>query len=151
MDQLIIWIRTNVELKSVDENKKAFKNNGKYDMKVTGNELDLDEEENNYIRLLPDNITLETIVYLPNSICLINDHGINYDERGTENSELEFGDFHDKWRIEKGYRTVGDIANGFYKIKSHKYDNWYEMITSIKTYQQTPDCINIKFYIDHGS
>jgi len=150
MEQLRIWVFTNVNLKSVNENKKAFKYNGSYIMEVTGNELDLDEEDN-YIRLLPNDITLETIVYLPNSICLNNDIGINDDDRGTEDSELEFGDFHDEWRIEKGYRTVGDIANGFYKIKSHKYENWYEWIQSITKYEKTPDCIEISFSIDHGS
>jgi len=155
-DQLMVWILTNVELESVEVNKKAFKHNGKYTMKVIGDELDLepfytDDDEEEIVRLFPENITLDTLVYLPQSICLSKGRGINYDHRGTEDSDLEFRDFHEKWKIEKGYRTIEDIANGLYKIKSHKYENWYEWIQTIDKYEQTPDCINISFYSDHGS
>jgi hypothetical protein len=149
-DQLFKWILTNIELSSVQSNRKAFKHNGKYSMKVKGDDLELDYEDN-YVRLLPENITLETAVYLPNAICLINNRGINHDDRGTEDANLEFRDFHDTWRLEKGYHSLSDIANAVYKIKSHKFENWYEWIQTIKTYQETPDCTIITFKIDHGS
>jgi hypothetical protein len=49
-------------------------------------------------------------------------------------------------------RICKNIANAYYKIKSHKFDNWYEMVNSISfRFNNENDCIEISFNVDHGS
>jgi len=161
LEQLFMWIKTNVKLTDIDDNREALENNLKYNLDLSDDNRDLadlmgDHEEhwgNEFIRLIPEDISLESYVYLPNNLCLINTAGINDDDRGTEDAELEFGDFHSEWRLDKGLYNVYDLANAFYKIKSHKFDNWYEWVQSIYAYyfNKDKDCIEVSFYIDHGS
>jgi len=165
-EQLFAWVRFKVKLTNLDDNIVALKNNLKYELELSDDRHNLtaafeDGEEywpdhwkgHQFIRHIPEDISLDSYVYLPNNICLINTEGINDDDRGTENAELEFGDFHPRWRLNKGLYKVYDLANAFYKIKSHKFDNWYEMVQSIHTYRfnKRNDCIVISFSVDHGS
>jgi hypothetical protein len=92
---------------------------------------------------------------------LLNNVGINWDSRGTKNHELEFNDYHSDWIVQKGIATVYDLANAFFKIKSHKFENWYEGVWSMDgfTRETFPKYtsnyiytrVTITFSIDHGS
>ncbi len=164
-DQLFRWIRDTVGLTNLDDNRENLKNNLPYELKHSYTNFTLEEsmddeqhedhwDENEiFVRLIPDNISLDSDIYLPNNICLINTLGIYEDNRGTLDNVLEFGDFHAEWRLNRGLYKVYDIANAFYKIKSHKFDKWYEMVNNMVLYRydEEKDCIEIEFDIDHGS
>ena len=44
-----------------------------------------------------------------------------------------------------------DLIIALYKVKSHKFDDWYEMFTSVKNHQITNTCIYIEVDFDHES
>lgn len=59
--------------------------------------------------------------------------GVNSDTRGTRplDSHLKF---HPSYTIERDHRiTLHDFIIASYKIKSHKFENWYELISRAKT------------------
>jgi hypothetical protein len=64
-------------------------------------------------------------VYLPHSIILHNDMGLNDDHRGKDHFNIEV-DFHDDWTIEKGVHSIQDIVQACYRIKGNKLNNQYE-------------------------
>jgi hypothetical protein len=165
--QIFDWIRNNIFLTNLEDNKHALETNGSYVLRYYEDEDDdenmMDCEtncEDEFIRLIPEELNLKTMIYLHFSICLINELGINWDSRGTENIDLEFDDFHSDWIIPKGVTTISNLANGFFKIKSHKFDNWYEGVWGIINFElkKSPDYENynysraeITFDVNHGS
>lgn len=107
----------------------------------------------------PDNIELTKQIIKTNfkkilligykSLVLNNKKGINYDHRGSNhcNVYLEFYPtvFTDK------IISLNILAKYFYKLKSHKWDKWYEMFcdTDIKVDKERN--IIVDFRYDHGS
>jgi hypothetical protein len=70
-------------------------------------------------------------------IKLINREGINHDTRGTQ--ELDYVlHFWDTYCISKRHDlSFHDLIIGAYKIKSHKFDTWYEMYDNIELFSIT--------------
>jgi hypothetical protein len=88
----------------------------------------LDEDDD---IIVPEGLQLDTLLYLKHPLRLDNTRGINDDTRGTKFPKIEFGDFYSTWRWNRGFLTLRDLADGCFRLKSHKFENWYEMITGI--------------------
>jgi hypothetical protein len=84
------------------------------------------------VRIIPELIDLNTILYLKYPLMLKNTHGVNKDTRGTKFASIEFGDFFEQWHWKQGFLTLRELADGCFRLKSHKFDNWYEMIHGIQ-------------------
>ena len=109
--------------------------------------------------LLP-NFTLNDALYLEYPIVLYNRRGINYDKRGIRYDDLEFSLFEDSIMINKGYITVRNFIFELFKLKSHKFENWYELVTgvrwldNIKTFmikKEDQIIFSGNLCVDHGS
>lgn len=73
----------------------------------------------------------EKVLYLPYKLHIDNKMGINLDERGLINKELEFMNFRKWYEWEQGYYTAQIFTQGLFYLKSHKFENWYEFITGV--------------------
>ena len=93
------------------------------------------------------------------SLTIRNSMGINTDTRGTRplDSHLKF---HPSYTVERGHRiTLHDFIIASYKIKSHKFENWYELISGAETVTMSKTRVGakaglamvIKITGDHGS
>jgi hypothetical protein len=83
------------------------------------------------IQVLPNNLKLSDILYLPYPIKVENRLGANYDLRGLRNPSLEFMDFHRVYVWKKGFISVERFIKDCFRLKSHKFENWYEQIFGI--------------------
>lgn len=88
------------------------------------------------------------------NIKFINDAGINDDFRGVEDVDWKLF-FHKKYVVKKKDITFEDLIIAAYKIKSHKFEDNYEMfceITDLKC-KETDNGKIIKMHadFDHGS
>lgn len=125
---------------------------------------DGDDPNYQYCQLLK-NVDMDSVFKTSFVLSIVNKHGINFDVRGVK-SRLEFADFHRNWKWAPGYVTMKSIVEGCFRVKSHKFDNWYETIhgcreirTKPKFYSyDTPFRINdsipiveIELSVDHGS
>lgn len=91
---------------------------------------------------------LNNLVFPENyTVTLVNNCGINFDERGSNKTEIEL-DFNDTWKLKTN--SVADLVEGLYRIKSHKFDYWYELFCDI-TMKITGNEIFLNFVFDHGS
>ena len=82
-------------------------------------------------RLISENIELSDVLDLEYDLRIKNPAGPNYDKRGTAYTDVEIGDFHHIWKWKKGFWNVGNLADGYYRLKSHKFENWYEMVSGL--------------------
>lgn len=135
----------------------------KYIINIVSNDLEGSDGEDED-RCIPNEMSLETIFYLKYPLMIRNTRGINTDVRGTKHAKIEFGDFYDVWNWEQGFLTLKDIIDGCFRLKSHKFENWYEMVTRIqgvkimKAISEMPNFFHIDMiyysatlYVDHGS
>jgi len=90
-----------------------------------------DDETGQMVRLIPKGMDLDTILYLKYPLIVENNIGINSDTRGTRYPKIEFGDFYENWTLNNGFFTLRDLAEACFRVKSHKFDNWYEMIQGL--------------------
>jgi hypothetical protein len=91
---------------------------------------DLRDEE--VVRIIPDELDFDTILYLKYPLMLRNNAGINKDTRGTKFASIEFGDFYEQWHWKQGLLTLRSLAEGCFRLKSHKFENWYEWVHGIE-------------------
>jgi hypothetical protein len=93
---------------------------------------------------------LNTLFYTDKSISLRHDRKPpNYDSRGMV--ELDFQlQYHNQWYFPPGYYTLYDFVNAIYRMKSHKFENWYEMFEGVKV-QQSFNTYNVSVEIGYGS
>lgn len=77
-----------------------------------------------------------------------NIRGFNYDHRGSDHTFIKL-DYFDKYQLPDN--TLKSFLEGLYKIKSHKFDKWYELFCKIKSLTQKGNQIIIQFNFDHGS
>jgi hypothetical protein len=82
------------------------------------------------ITVIPD-FEMESILHFDYPIKVENRHGPNSDLRGVQKPEIEFADFHNVWTWRKGLITVRKFVEDCYRLKSHKFENWYEWIHGI--------------------
>jgi len=84
------------------------------------------------------------------NLTVINVHGINKDHRGSDHCNV-FLPMHDKVNMKK-YATLYDLAIAYYKLKSHKWDNQYEMFCSAGTRMRIGSAdAEVFLTFDHGS
>lgn len=83
-------------------------------------------------------------------ITLINISGTNEDHRGSDHVDIDLN----LWdEIDLGGNTLGDLATGFFCVKSHKFDNWYELYCGVKRieWNEETKTLEISIWFDHGS
>ena len=97
-----------------------------------------------------NNIFIDNKLY---DIQIRNPCGINWDQRGTSLNEMDFPEnrcYTMQYHLKKYKFTFADLKLAFYKAKSHKYDNWFELFINVKlTFEKNTLIISFKF--DHGS
>lgn len=83
-----------------------------------------DLESRRMIKLL-EKYGWDTLLFeIEHEITLVNKSGFNDDHRGSDHTKIIL-DFNDDWTV-KGNRFV-DFAEAVFRIKSHKFDSWYEL------------------------
>ncbi|QGR53593.1 hypothetical protein [Moumouvirus maliensis] len=93
-----------------DFNKKLLKELGKY----------LDKNS-------PKDLLLKNV----HKIKLINNNGVNDDTRGTSDLDWKLH-FWDEFIIHKNHQlSFHDLILAAFKIKSHKFDSWYELFSNV--------------------
>jgi len=112
--------------------------------------------ENHFDEKLPKQISekllkgeeMKTEVFPKNlKVLLRNESGINKDHRGSDHVKINL-DFHDEYEV--CGTTFGDLADAAMRIKSHKFDFWYELYSYVTfIYHDYTLMINVSF--DHGS
>lgn len=124
--------------------------------------IDLDEIFNHY-----DNITRKIVSHIEHinklnfrdirllcdkNIKFINIKGINHDHRGSNHTKLRL-DFHDKFILDKQFGSIDfvDFADACFRIKSHKFDFWYEYYYNVRKIEMTDELIEIYVGFDHIS
>lgn len=104
-----------------------------------------------YYKIIIDNDMKNLLMFHEKYIVtLINKCGIDYNHRGSDHTDIEL-DFHEKWVLKDNfYKTFVD---GLYRIKSHKFENNYEMFGGIDNVEidRENKTIEIYFDFDHGS
>lgn len=95
-----------------------------------------------------DNNLDEIIVVGHRYISFENMSGINDDHRGSTHCKLTL-DYEDTIEFER-YITLKDVCDTFYRLKSHKFDNWYEMYCRTKKMREEQNYY-FELTFDHGS
>ena len=80
-------------------------------------------------------------------ITLFNESGFNPDHRGSDHTRITIP-FYDSYTLRKN--TVSELLQGMYHVKSHKFDDWYELFHKARVYVKGK-CIKIVIDFDHGS
>ncbi len=57
-------------------------------------------------------------------------------------------DFHDAYQLTSN--SITGLINGLYRIKSHKFDKWYEFYSEITEVEEDTDCVTISVRFKHG-
>jgi hypothetical protein len=123
-----------------DDNNDYYKNDNKNEYKESSKII----EQLSNLELGPKEIKFIS----KKNIKIINKNGFNNDHRGSDHtllklpfvSELELGtEF-----------TLYDLLVANSNLKSHKFDNWYELYCGTKC-KQTQNLVTIELDFDHGS
>lgn len=147
--------------KDVDEvNECSFKckyipknnNNVKYIVDVDFDHVDDSEEEDddraNLIKKMKeygkDNIVLRGF----DNLYIVCVSGFNIDHRGSTHCAVNLIQ-HDSLTYSKRI-TIMDATIAYYKVKSHKWDEWYELFCDAKISRRGKD-LTISLEFDHGS
>lgn len=86
-------------------------------------------------------------IFYKGDVKIVNKSGFNDDERGSNFCILDIPYYE---TIEMESPTLNDVVEMFYSVKSHKFENWYELYTDCKvTYKNGTMIIELEF--DHGS
>ncbi len=108
-------------------------------------------EENNYELVLKD-LELDTQLFPHNwKVGFNNLSGVNDDHRGSDHCKLDL-EFHDCYDLKSN--TWKDFIDAYYRIKSHKFDSWYELFCYFRRKIQHSDRmtqLTYNFEFDHGS
>ena len=93
---------------------------------------------------------LNNVVFISKyKLKLINSCGFNDDERGSDHLKIKL-DFHSEYVLNKNF-TLYDLAIACYKIKSHKFDNWYEIFLKCSKVNLIKDELVLNLDFEHGS
>jgi hypothetical protein len=126
-----------------------------YDPKL----IDIDEAEHptnieiiNHFRLVfqPQSDISKFTIISQEKEYLHNTRGFNIDDRGSDDSTHPM-DFHLDWELGKTF-TVLQFAEGLFRLRSHKWDGWYELYCRYKYKYcslKSRNVMNLDF--DHGS
>jgi hypothetical protein len=89
------------------------------------------------------------ILDLPQQIVLHNSSGENSDDRGSNDADIIL-DFNREWKLPVNC-TLADFIDGCFRVKSHKFDFWYELFVKVHNIEQSPEQITLYLDFDHGS
>jgi hypothetical protein len=81
-------------------------------------------------------------------ITLINRDGFNKDHRGSDHTAIAL-DFHESYDLEEN--NLESLVDALYRIKSHKFDKWYELYTGVSEINIQHNTVEIVVTFDHGS
>ena len=114
---------------------------------------DLDEWCENtelLIKLATTNTSSENIILTgPNSIILKNRCGINRDHRGSDHCKVKLA-FYDTYVV-KCPTNLLHFMETCYRVKSHKWDKWYELYCGANVEKVPENCLKVDIIFDHGS
>lgn len=175
LDVLIRYVYDTTEITTVEYDGETYyndKNNG-YDFYTQKNDnikynieyySDLcqpdyyephDQPQHDLYHYIADNVKDpdKTIIRLSSSIktiCLNNTSGYNYDPRGGDRVAIPL-DFHDYYEVKNNCLLSAFFA-ACYRIKSHKFDFWYELYCGVdKTDIKKDGKLMVNITFDHGS
>uniref|UniRef100_A0A6C0C9F3 Uncharacterized protein n=1 Tax=viral metagenome TaxID=1070528 RepID=A0A6C0C9F3_9ZZZZ len=83
-----------------------------------------------------------------NNLTIKNTCGRNEDHRGSNHCNI-YLPMHDKVVMTK-FATLYDLAIAYYRLKSHKWDRWYELFSYAMPVRKKNDII-VNLVFDHGS
>jgi hypothetical protein len=92
-------------------------------------------------------------VRLGTPLRFLNESGFNTDIRGSDSTSIIL-DYNRVWKIdpdENGMFSFSAIAEACYRVKSHKFDAWYELYSSAKLVKEWNSVITVNLTYDHGS
>ena len=92
--------------------------------------------------------TLADIV-LDRTVLLVNPEGVNRDHRGSDHCQVELP-FQSKVEVKQGQSLVA-LADGLWRAKSHKFENWYEWVSGVDIVKLKGDIAELTLWVDHGS
>jgi hypothetical protein len=93
----------------------------------------------------------EAILCQFKEITVINVSGVNVDHRGSDHTEILLPAEY-SWTIKKPCITVQDLAEAFFRVKSHKFDSWYELYMQDYLQVKLEDgVLTLTARFDHGS
>jgi hypothetical protein len=140
--------RTTISNKNKNNVKYFYIRDINYDCD-NDNDNELYQEVKNIMDYLEENDD-DNIVFNSNyEIVLINPYGINDDHRGSDHTPIVLP-FHQNVILGKTF-TLDDLINACYKIKSHKFDYWYELYCGVDKVYTKDDNLFISVAFDHGS
>eukprot|EP01084_Bolivina_argentea_P128342 226874_1 len=86
-------------------------------------------------------------------IKVVNPYGINSDYRGADHCEIYLHCFTEQIFEKTKPVSFGDLRLAFWRSKSHKFENWYELYggASVRWDEQEAKCLIINIFFDHGS
>ena len=90
----------------------------------------------------------DTVLTGYNKIVMVNTSGENGDHRGSNHCKINLK-YHETFSLEGPVKLV-DFCSAMYRIKSHKWDKWYELFTGARTKVEN-DILFILVSFDHGS
>jgi hypothetical protein len=81
-------------------------------------------------------------------LILRNDNGVNDDHRGSDHTQIRL-DFNEIW-VCRGNK-MADLAEAYFRVKSHKFENCYELLCGINSIKEINQGYIITLGFDHGS
>jgi hypothetical protein len=103
-----------------------------------------------FIKNIEDNDILNTKVETIFRIRIKGEGEINTDHRGSNHCRLCL-DFHLERIIEPGVITINELADHLYRLKSHKFENWYELVSGAEFIPTDDNDYLLKLNVDFGS
>jgi hypothetical protein len=89
-------------------------------------------------------------VFYDGTIILHNNSGFNHDYRGSNEKYCRAPlEYRNKIKLIKP--TFGEFLKALYLLKSHKFDDWYELYCSSDVICNKNKTITINLHFDHGS
>ena len=147
-------IKSKINVKNVDVNEIKYIFGGKFRF----DDENFDKEYYVKVKTLLEEIenknethTISNIKFVlekEKSVKIINDHGINEDHRGSDHMIIKLP-FMSNVELNNEF-TLKDLIIACTNIKSHKFDNWYEMYCYSKCEIMNNQII-INTIFDHGS
>jgi hypothetical protein len=113
-----------------------------------GKEIALDDKE---VKILSENKLNDIYLKCCDTIILNNLDGYNEDHRGADHTKLML-DFHRQIILKPTDNKIyfKDFVDACFRIKSHKFDPWYEMYCGVNCIKKN-NKINVSVRFDHGS
>jgi hypothetical protein len=91
---------------------------------------------------------LDTKYAFDKPLTIVNSCGVNDDHRGSDHTKIVL-DFHEEINLPSTCSAI-ELIDTFFRLKSHKFENWYEMYCGCEV-----DDVGVKYIVsldfDHGS